>query len=108
MWLEIIGELINYCVIRYPVPEIKWDKRKFELRMLEIFTYEKVLQKCMDNPTKDPIDILEDHLLYLHMAGLEFKDNDIRSDEYKKMKNVMNNLIAKYYSKELGSGRIYI
>ena len=108
MWLDTINALLNYAVVRYPVPKVKWDKRKFELRMSEIFTYEQAIKKCMDRPNVDPIDVLDDYLLYLYMSELAYEGNKLRIEEYKKMQNVVSNLINRYHSKELNSGRFYI
>lgn len=108
MWLDIINSLLNYAVIRYPVPKVKWDKRKFELRMSEIFAYEQAIKKCMDRPFDDPGDTLYEYLLYLYVSELEYEGNKLRIEEYKRMQNVVSNLINRYNSNELNSGRIYI
>lgn len=107
-WWDITNKLLAYAVTRYPTPTIKWDKRKFELRSYEIFTYEQVFTICLNKPFTDPIDIFEDYLIQLYMAEKEYSHDKKRLDEYIVMRKVIQNLINKYHSKELSSGRIYI
>lgn len=90
-----IGVLLEYSLKRYPSPNIRWNKRKFELRCQEILAYETAIYRCMDNPFKDPIDILEDYLMYLASCKASFKRKIDRRENYMYMERVVTHLVAK-------------
>jgi hypothetical protein len=95
MWGDEIEKLYRYAIKRYYPPVVNWDKRRFELRCYEILAYENAIRFCMDNPLKDPRDILEGYQLYLEGCVLYFKKKYLRRQEYVKMRGVVINLISK-------------
>lgn len=94
LFLNEIGRLSKYSDKRYPKPNLRWSKEAFELRSLEIHTCEDILKQCLDDPTKDPHDILEGYLLYLYWCGLHIGENASRKNKYKIRRNVVYSLLS--------------
>ena len=92
MWWDDIGILVNYAAKRYPELNVKWKDLKFELRSYEIYAYETAISMCMDNIWTEPIDILDDYLMYLEHCIVIFKGHKKREKQYKTMRAVIISL----------------
>ena len=93
MYFDLIGNLYAYAIDRYKPPKLRWEKRKFEIRCYEIYTYEKLIALCYDNPFRNPKDILEDQQLEIEFDIIRTKNNPKRQQEFIAARNVINSLL---------------
>jgi len=92
MWWDDIWRIQEYSFLKYPMITGS-DERSIELRCFEILAYENVIRACMDNPLKNPRDILEEYYLYLIGASVYFNGRPKRKENYTRMKRVIFCLI---------------
>ncbi len=95
MYWDDISTLLAYASERYSPPDVRWKKEKFRKRCYEIYAYESVVTIYMNNPFKDPMDILEEYLIYIEGCISYFKDKPSRKKEYAYMKNAIIGLMTK-------------
>lgn len=68
MYCQENTELLNFAVERYSEPKPNWSRTKIDRRIMEIYSYEKILYECMNKPFTDPNDILENYEVYCEWA----------------------------------------
>lgn len=98
-WWGDINYLLEYAGKRYSEPSIRWNKRRFELRCAEIDSYETITSICMDKPTTDPVEIMEDYLITLYYYQGKLKHRPLRFEEYLYKINCIEDLLNQMFER---------
>lgn len=85
MYYKEIGQLLNYMEGNCEEPKLWWSKHRLKEHSIESYAYESAINRCMNNPTKDPKDILEEYLISIAFSIAYFQSNK----NYKRQKEYM-------------------
>lgn len=87
-----INDLVKYVYKVYKEPSLWWSKAHKEKRATQIYAAEVVLQRCLDSPFSDPIDIITDYLIEIYIAENK-NDNGNSAKMLKIIEETLENLL---------------